>query len=59
MLPDGQFQWAAGLAPYRMNLVFDWDDLPHLLSLALTPLAAWLLSRALESRRLRQFPDKS
>jgi hypothetical protein len=35
----------------RAYRIFEWDDLPHQTSLALLPIAAWLLSRALRSRR--------
>lgn len=35
----------------RTYRLFAWDDLPHQTSLALLPIAAWLLSRALKSRR--------
>ena len=53
ILPDDEFQWAAVLAARRMNQMFVWDELPHALSLALLPVAAWLLFRALESEKLR------
>jgi hypothetical protein len=55
ILPDDRLHWGAGLAARRMYLMFVWDDLPHLLSLALLPAAAWLMKRALESERLRDF----
>jgi hypothetical protein len=37
--------------PQRLLLAFMWDDLPHLTSLALLPIALWGLARALERRR--------
>ena len=52
IVPDpGGFHWAALLGARRMNLIFDWDDLPHLTSLALLPVAVFFLARALERRR--------
>ncbi len=36
-------------------LVFEWDDLPHVMCLTLLPLAVWFLWRALVSRRWLDF----
>lgn len=36
---------------HRTSRLFEWDDLPHLASLALFPIAVWLLARALNRRR--------
>ncbi len=50
IMPDGGLNpsfWEAR----RLNLAFQWDDLPHLTSLAFLPIAVWGLWRALEHRR--------
>jgi hypothetical protein len=39
----------------RLELAVVWDDLPHLTSLALLPLAVWFLARALRSSRIRDY----
>ena len=49
--PDPGLHAAAAFGDRRMYLAFDWDDLPHLTSLALFPIAVLLLARALERRR--------
>lgn len=50
--PDsGGFHAAAIWGARRMYLVFDWDELPHMTSLALLPVAVFFLARALQSRR--------
>jgi hypothetical protein len=51
IVPDSGFHPADVLGARRMHLVFDWDDLPHLTSLALFPIAVLFLARALERRR--------
>jgi len=52
IVPDpGGFHAAAAVGARRMYLLFDWDDLPHLTSLALLPIAVFFLARALERRR--------
>ena len=50
-VPDAGFHAADALGARRMYLAFDWDDLPHMTSLALFPIAVLLLARALERRR--------
>ena len=51
IVPDGKFAWMSLFNARRMYLAFDWDDLPHMTALALLPVAAWLLGRALKTRR--------
>ena len=51
IVPDPSFHAADMFGARRMYLVFDWDDLPHMASLALFPIAVLLLARALERRR--------
>jgi hypothetical protein len=51
IVPDHGFQLSQVLRARRMYLLFDWDDLPHMIALALVPPAALLLGRALQSRR--------
>jgi hypothetical protein len=51
IVPDPKFHAADVLGARRMYLGFDWDDLPHMTSLALLPVAVLLLARALRSRR--------
>jgi len=51
IVPDPSFHAAAFFGARRMYLAFDWDDLPHMISLALFPVAVLLLARALERRR--------
>jgi len=55
IVPDVRFHWSSWLEPRRMMLSFDWDEVPHLITIALLPVALWLLWRALESRRMRYF----
>jgi hypothetical protein len=52
IVSDPKFHAADVLGARRMYLAFDWDDLPHMTSLALLPVAVLLLARALRSRRL-------
>ena len=55
LIPDGRFLLSSVWSARRLHLAFDWDDLPHLTSLTLLPLAVWSLARALQSRRLRDY----
>jgi hypothetical protein len=55
LIPDGSFLLSSVWSARRLHLAFDWDDLPHLASLTLLPLAVWSLARALQSRRLRDY----
>src|SRR5437763_12342700 len=50
LIPDRGFQLSTLWSARRLYLAFEWDDLPHLTSLTLLPLAVWSLSRALQSR---------
>ena len=52
LIPDRGFQLSSLWSARRLYLLFDWDDLPHLTSLTLMPLAVWFLVRALKSGRL-------
>ncbi len=52
LLPDHGFEVPALWSARRLYLAFNWDDLPHLTSLLLLPLAVWFLARALKSSRL-------
>jgi hypothetical protein len=52
VVPDaGGFHAAAVLGARRLYLLFDWDELPHMTSLALLPVAVFFLARSLERRR--------
>jgi len=54
--PDaGTFHFSSFWYPERLMLVFQWDDLPHLASITLLPLAVWFLWRALSGRRWLDF----
>jgi hypothetical protein len=55
IVPDERFRWSSWLYSRRMMLAFDWDEVPHLITIALLPVALWFLWRALESRRARDF----
>ncbi len=55
LIPDGPFLLSSVWSARRLHLAFDWDDLPHLMSLTLLPLAVWSLARALQSRRLLDY----
>jgi hypothetical protein len=55
IVPDDRFRWSSWLDQRRMMLSFDWDEVPHLITIALLPVALWFLWRALESRRARDF----
>jgi len=55
IVPDSAFHWAALRDARRLMLVFEWDDLPHVMCLTLLPLAVWFLWRALASRRWLDF----
>ena len=50
LMPDTTFHWSSVRDARRFVLVFEWDDLPHLLSLSLLPLGVWWLARALGRR---------
>lgn len=47
LLPDASFRWSLAGDARRLFLIFGWDDLPHIMSLALLPGAVWSLYRAL------------
>jgi hypothetical protein len=51
LIPDHGFQPSTLWSARRLYLAFEWDDLPHLTSLTLLPLAVWFLVRALRSSR--------
>jgi hypothetical protein len=51
LIPDHGFQLSSLWSARRLYLAFEWDDLPHLTSLMLLPLAAWPLTRALQRGR--------
>ncbi len=51
IVPDYAFHFSSLRSARRMMLAFDWDEVPHLTSLMLMPLAAWLLARALQTRK--------
>ena len=51
LVPDGDFRWARIWEARRLFLIAVWDDAPHLLALALLPVAVLFLARALEHRR--------
>jgi hypothetical protein len=55
LIPDGNFLLSSLWSARRLHLAFDWDELPHLASLTLLPLAVWSLACALQSRRLRDY----
>jgi len=55
LIPDGSFLLSSVWSARRLHLAFAWDDLPHLASLTLLPLAVWSLARALQSRWLRDY----
>jgi len=50
-MPDAGLHPLSFWDPRRLILVFQWDDLPRVASLAFFPLAAWGMSRALERPR--------
>ncbi len=55
-LPDANaFHFSSFWDARRMMLVFQWDDLPHVVSITLLPLAVWFLWRALNGRRWLDF----
>jgi hypothetical protein len=47
LLPDSSFAWLRVGDARRFYLMFEWDDLPHIMSLALLPVVVWSLHRAL------------
>jgi hypothetical protein len=51
IIPDHGFHFPALWSARRLYLIFEWDDLAHLASFTLFPIAAWFLARALRSRR--------
>jgi len=51
LMPDHGFQASSLGSARRLYLAFAWDDLPHLTSLTLLPLAVWSVARALKSRQ--------
>jgi hypothetical protein len=55
IVPDNPFRFAAYREARRFMLVFEWDDLPHVMCLTLLPLVVWFLWRALKSRHWLDF----
>ena len=55
LIPDFGFQLSSLWSARRLYLTLVYDDLPHLTSLTLLPLAAWALARALKSGRLLDY----
>lgn len=51
LVPDGEFRWDRIWEARRLFLVAAWDDTPHLMALALLPLAALFLAFSIERRR--------
>jgi hypothetical protein len=51
LMPDAGLHPLSFGDPRRLILLFQWDDLPRVTSLAFFPLAAWGMSRALERPR--------
>ncbi|MEP6963459.1 MAG: hypothetical protein ABI995_15365, partial [Acidobacteriota bacterium] len=51
IVPDAAFRADGLLSARRFYVLFDWDDLPHLTSLALLPVAVLFLARAPQRRR--------
>jgi hypothetical protein len=51
LIPDHGFQASSLWSARRLYLAFEWDDLPHLTSLTLLPLAVLCLTRALKTSR--------
>ncbi len=47
LAPDTTFRAASVLDPRRLFLMFEWDDLPHVMAITLLPVAVWFLYRAL------------
>jgi hypothetical protein len=50
VVPDTAFHLSSLWDARRLYLIFDWDDLPHVMSVTLLPLAIWSLWRALKRR---------
>jgi hypothetical protein len=50
LVPDGVFHFSNLWTARRLYLIFDWDDLPHITSLTLLPVAVWSLRKALRSQ---------
>lgn len=55
VVPGDPFHWSIGLEPRLLLLIFDWDDVPHLIAVAMLPLLVWFLWRALRSGRAADF----
>jgi hypothetical protein len=53
--PDAGYRLSALGDARRLSLIFDWDDLPHVISLTLLPLLVWALWNALHLRRWRHW----
>ncbi len=51
IVPDGEFRWSRLWEARRLFLVAAWDDTPHLMALAVLPLAVLFLTLAIERRR--------
>jgi hypothetical protein len=50
IVPDTTFHISSLGDARRLVVMFDWDDLPHVMCITLAPLAVWFLSRALKRR---------
>src|SRR5438552_11538639 len=55
LIPDHSLQLSSLWSARRLYLAFDWDELPHLTSLTLLPLALWSMARTLKSSRLLNY----
>lgn len=55
VVPGDPFHWSIALEPRLLLLVFDWDEVPHLIAVALLPPLVWFLWRALRTKRAADF----
>ena len=55
VVPDSEFHWHALRDARLLQLVFEWDDLAHLLSILFLPAVLWFLWQALHSRKALHF----
>ena len=55
IVPDTTFRFSSLFEARRLVQTFAWDDLPHVMSLTLLPLAVWSLWRALRRREWRDY----
>jgi hypothetical protein len=51
LVPDGRFSWRAFWGAWRLLLLVNWDDAPHVLGLAFLPLAILFLSLSIQKRK--------